>query len=401
MAAMDKMEEKGMQDPQEMRQHAVLSASASHRWLECTPSARAEENYPDQGSEFALEGTLAHAMASRELKTRLGRDTKKEDIEIAHLEDYCSGEMKEHTTDFADYVMMRLEEAGRATPMGRVKPDIRIEQRLDYSAWVPGGFGTGDAVIVSHDTVEVIDFKYGKGVKVEAENNPQMKLYALGAIDWYAYAYDIKKIRMTIFQPRIGNISSWETDIKSLLAWGRQELKPLAKIAWEGLGARKSGEWCRFCKAKGDCPRLTADCVVDYFINPNADTLTPREYSGILGMLPSIKDWIKTIEERSLALALDGTEIPGYKIVEGRSVRKIVDIERVAAALMETGATEEEVYRPRELRTLTDLEKTFGKKKFSQLCGDWIEKPAGKPTLAEVSDKRAEINKNDFNDLDI
>lgn len=383
------------------RPHALLGASNSHRWLECTPSARAEEGYPDMGSDFAKEGSLAHAMAARKLKERLGLPTFAETAEIRELSGYMTGEMEEYTSEYADFVMERFQETERNTPEGKVKPHLFVEKRLDYSEWVKEGFGTGDAVILSWNRIEVIDFKYGKGVPVSAGDNTQMKLYALGVAQEYDYCYDFDEIRMTIYQPRIGNISSCDIYGSDLREWAENYVKPLATLAWQGKGARKSGEWCRFCKAKGDCPRFTADCLVEYFMNPNAETLEVRQYSGILGMLPSIKDWIKAIEERSLEMALGGTEIPGYKLVEGRSVRKITDPEKVAAALTWLGATSEDIFRPRELKTLTDLEKHFGKKTFKETCGEWIEKPAGKPTLVPDSDKRNELNKTDFDDIEI
>lgn len=385
----------------ETKEHALLSASSSHRWLECTPSARAEEKFADEGSEFAREGSLAHAMAAKKLKESFGMPTFSETAEIRELSEYLSGEMEEYTTEFADYVLERFEEALRFTPMGKARPEIYIEHRLDYSEWVPEGFGTGDAVIVSHDMIEVIDFKYGKGVKVESEGNTQMKLYALGAWSEFSYCYDFAKVRMTVYQPRIGNISSSEITTKDLTEWGYQQVLPLAQIAFQGLGARKSGEWCRFCKAKGDCPRLATDSMVSQLLHPDAGNLTPVELSVLTYRLPIIKDWINAVEERGLELALSGTEIPGFKVVEGRSNRKITDMEAVAEALTGIGATAAEIYRPRELRSLTDLEKTFGKKLFTATCGKWIMKPAGKPTLVSVSDKRETYNNNDFKDLEI
>lgn len=389
---MDKMEEKA---------HALLSASRSQCWLECTPSARAEEKYPDEGSDFANEGTLAHAMAAKKLKERLGLPTFAETAEIRELSEYMTGEMEEYTSEYADFVMERYATAFRNTPMGKVTPEIRIEQRLDFSSWVKEGFGTGDTVIVSHDTIEIIDLKYGKGVKVDATDNPQLKLYALGAMEYYDYAYGVEKVTMTIYQPRVGNISSWECGIKELEEWGYEVLAPIASMAYRGLGSRKSGEWCRFCKAKGECPRLAADSVVDYLVHPDGTELSASELSALLYKLPMIKDWVSAVEERSLDLALSGKEIPGYKVVEGRSIRKIIDAKAVAMALVGIGGTEAEIYKPQELRNLTDLEKTFGKKLFASTCKEWIEKPKGKPTLVPVSDKREEINNNDFKDLEI
>lgn len=386
----------------ETAQHALLGASSSHRWLECTPSARAEERCQDSGSEFAREGSLAHAIAAKKLKMKLGLPYFTETAEIRELAEYLTGEMEEYTTEYADFVMSRYRLAEEQTPEGKPKPEIRIEQRLDYSGWAPEGFGTGDCVIVGHDRLEIIDFKYGKGVAVEAEENPQMKLYALGAVEEFDYGYFFDRIILTIYQPRIGNISSWGTTISELLHWGEDVVRPLAKIAWRGEGARKSGEWCKFCKVKGDCPRLAIDSASDFQQNPNADGIDTDSLSRILQTLPLIKDWVKAIEDRSLKMALEGEEIPGWKLVEGRSVRKITDSEGAANALRGIGASDDEIFRPRELRTLTDLEKTFGKKEFARVCGGFIEKPAGKPTLVEESDKRKALKeKSDFDNIGI
>lgn len=386
----------------EPTRHALLGASNSHRWLECTPSARAEEAYPDKGSEYAAEGTLAHALAARSLKKGLGLAHDEEDREINELKDFRTGEMGECVADYHEFVMSRYWDAVRETPEGKVKPEIRIEQRLDYSDWVPDGFGTGDAVIMSYDTVEIIDLKYGKGVKVDATDNPQMKLYALGALAYYDYAFgDIEKVRMTIYQPRVGNISTWETTISELLDWADETVRPTARMAFRGLGARKSGEWCRFCKAKGDCGRLATDSWVNYRKYGTDGDINLKERSTLLAALPAMKDWISSLEARSLEMALQGTEIPGFKVVEGRSVRKIVDKVAVVTKLVMNGYDSEVIMKPKELKNLTDLEQIVGKKEFARLCGEWIEKPAGKPTLVAVADKRESINNNDFKDLEI
>lgn len=383
----------------ETAKHALLGASHSERWLNCTPSARLEATYPDEGSEYAREGSLAHAIAAKKIKERLGLPTFTETAEIKELSEYLSGEMEEYTSDYAYFVLQRYESAKKHTPEGKPTPQIFIEHRIDFSAYVTEGFGTGDVVILAHDAVEIIDFKYGKGIAVNAEKNSQMALYALGIIDMFNYAYDIEKILMTIYQPRVGNISAWITDVDSLLEWGTR-IRPLAQLAWEGIGARMSGEWCKFCKAKGDCPRLAADSIAKHILKPNEWTLSLEDRAQLLELLPAIKDWVKTIEERSLELALEGETIPGYKIVEGRSIRKIVNPAKVAEALRGIGASDREIYRPQEIRTLTDLEKIFGKKEFTKLCGAYIEKPAGKPTLVADSDHRKEISNNDFKDLE-
>lgn len=379
------------------RAHALLGASSSHRWLNCTPSAVAESRYPDTGSSFAEEGTLAHAMGARTLKKALLMDHSGEDVEIRELSGkYYSGEMDEYTQGYANFVLDKLRQyRERAMRTGEMTPEISIEQRLDYSDYVAGGFGTGDAVIVGCGTVEIIDLKYGKGVEVSAERNTQMMLYALGTLDLYDYAFSIDRIVMTIYQPRVGNVSTWGISVRELLRWAEEELRPLARLAEKGKGIRNSGVWCRFCKAKGDCPRLAAECMDLWQINSDSDTLTADELSGILDRIDTVSDWVSAIKERSLNLALGGSVIPGYKLVEGRSVRKITDPDSLVEKMTSDGVERELIFRPQELRTITDLEKTFGKKKFAEYAQGCVEKPKGKPALVPESDKRKAIDPTD------
>lgn len=372
------------------RAHSLLGASSSHRWLHCTPSAMAEASYPDASSEFALEGTLAHALCARTLKQSLGMDTSGEEAEIAGLYDrWHTGGMDEHVEGYAAYVSDRYRQAReRAARRGGMMPEISIERRLDYSLWVEGGFGTGDAVIVSDGEVEVIDFKYGKGVEVRAERNTQMMLYALGAIDLFDYAYGVETVAMTIYQPRIGNLSTWSMRAADLRRWAEEELAPLARLAATGRGVRSSGPWCRFCKAKGDCPRLAAESLELWQLHEDSGAISAEDLPRVLERLGAVSDWVKAVEERALARALAGESIEGWKVVEGRSVRKISDPERAAAILREHGAGDSEIFKPRELRTITDLEKAWGKKAFGAMMGDVIQKPRGKPALVPDSDRR-------------
>lgn len=379
-----------LMETKEYKAHALLGASSSHRWLECTPSAIAETRYPDSGSDFAREGSLAHAMCARTLKKQLDRPHEDEDNEIAELSrQYYEPEMEEHVAGYVDFVTSRFEQTKeRARRIGDLQPEIMVEQRLDFSRWVPDGFGTGDCVIAGGGMVEVIDFKYGKGVAVEAADNPQMKLYALGAMEMFDYLFDIDIVMMTIYQPRIGNISTWSISASELRRWADEELRPLALLASKGKGIRNSGEWCRFCKAKGDCPKLAAESIDTFELNSDADTLTPEEFSRILPRLDTISDWVNAVKERSLSLALEGTAIPGYKVVEGRSIRKITDPEKLLEVLTENGVAAEDILKPRELVTLTTLEKVVGKKKLKELSEGCISKPPGKPTLVPDGDKR-------------
>lgn len=382
--------------------HSLLGASSSHRWLHCTPSAVAESRYEDTGSDFAREGSLAHAMAARELKTRLGRDTSEEEREIAELyEAFHTGEMDEYVDGYVAYVADRYARAREEAAAGGLMPDIRIEQHLDYSQFVPGGFGTGDTVIACEGTVEIIDLKYGKGVEVKAEENTQMMLYALGAMDLLDYAFDIRTVVMTIYQPRLGNVSTWSMPARELRRWAEEELRPLAMLAAKGKGVRSSGAWCRFCKAKGDCPRLAAESLDLWQLNADAESIRMEDMPMILERLGTVRDWVSAVEERALSRALAGEPIAGWKLVEGRSVRKITDPERAAALLAASGdGGEQDIYKPRELRTLTDLEKIWGKKRLGELLAEVIVKPQGKPALVPESDKRKPLAPGDeFDDL--
>lgn len=374
--------------------HALLGASSSHRWLNCTPSAVAESRYPDAGSDFAGEGSLAHAMAALELKRQLGRDTSEEEAEIAGLrEAYHTGEMDEHVAGYVAYVDDRYRQArARAARTGSLMPDICIEQRLDYSRWVPDGFGTGDTVIAGGGEVEIIDLKYGKGVEVKAERNTQMMLYALGAVELLDYLFDIDTVVMTIYQPRLGNVSTWSMPAAELRRWAEEELRPLAMLAARGKGLRCSGAWCRFCKAKGDCPRLAAESLETWQLNADAEALGPSELADVLARLDTVADWVTAVKERALARALEGTAIPGYKVVEGRSVRKVTDPATLAERMGRDGIPEQSIYKPRELRTITELEKAFGRKKFAEYAEGCVAKPQGKPTLVPEADKRPAMN---------
>ena len=368
--------------------HALLGASSAHRWLRCTPSAVAESAVEDEGSDFAREGSLAHAMAARELKRLQGEDTAAEETEIAELyEQFHSGEMDECVADYVEYVTQRLTEARRDTP----DAILLIEQRLDYSRWVPEGFGTGDAVIVGEGRMEIIDLKYGKGVAVSAEDNPQMKLYALGALDECESYFQISDVRCTIFQPRLFNVSVWETRTDALKLWADEVVRPLAEVASRGLGARQGGPWCRFCKVKGTCFALARECLE--LAGKPADVLDTEQLGNfVLPKLETVKIWLKAVEEEALKTALTGEEIPGWKLVEGRSIRKIVNQQELARILAMDGYKKEEIMKEPELRTLTELDKLVGKKHLAELAGNLIDKPQGKPTLVPESDRRQRLD---------
>lgn len=382
-----------------MAGHALLSPSASHRWLHCTAAPRLEEGIKDEGSDYAAEGTLAHAYCAMKLKNFLGLPTDGEKEEIAALQEkYGTGEMAEYTDTYVTIVLEKYNAARAATPDAQ----LLVETRLDFSDYVPEAFGTADAIIIADGTMEVIDFKYGKGVKVSAVENPQMMIYALGAYARFAFEYRIDNLRATIVQPRIDNLSEYEITVEELTAWAANVLAPAAEKAYKGEGPQTPGAWCQFCKVKNQCRALANKCKEVVAVDPKL--ITPEELAkDVLPMVPIVKTWISGVEDFALAQALSGVQLPGWKIVEGRSVRKITDTDSVAAVLTKNGYKQNDIFKPVELRTITDLEKLVGKKQFAAMCGEWINKPQGKPTLAPEGDKRKAIDPiaDDFKGINI
>lgn len=382
-----------------MAGHALLSPSASHRWLHCPAAPRLEEGIKDEGSDYAAEGTLAHAYCAMKLKNFLGLPTDGEKEEIAALQEkYGTGEMAEYTDTYATIVLEKYNAARAATPDAQ----LLVETRLDFSDYVPEAFGTADAIIIADGTMEVIDFKYGKGVKVSATENPQMMIYALGAYARFAFEYRIDNLRATIVQPRIDNLSEYEITVEELTAWAANVLTPAAEKAYKGEGPQTPGAWCQFCKVKNQCRALANRCKEVVAVDPKL--ITPEELAkDVLPMVPIVKTWISGVEDFALTQALSGVQLPGWKIVEGRSVRKITDTDSVAAVLTKNGYKQNDIFKPVEMRTITDLEKMVGKKQFAAMCGEWINKPQGKPTLAPEGDKRKAIDPiaDDFKGINI
>lgn len=370
--------------------HAVLGASSAHRWLACPPSALLEKQFPDQSSTYAEEGTEAHKWCERLLKAdgQLKGANKKKFAEVP-------AEMQECCMAYFDFVAGILKEAQKTCP----DAELLVEQRVDFSEWVPKGFGTCDCAIVSDDVLHVIDFKYGAGVPVSAEDNPQMKLYAAGALTKLGDFYDFDRIVLHIFQPRLDNNSEFETTRGELLAWLNGFVRPIAQMAFYGEGQQVAGDHCRFCKAKVVC-RSRSD-FMDLVAKDRGKTLTVEEVAKKLGYLDDLQKWAKGLQEWALQKALEGEHFEGWKIVEGRSTRKITDPAAMAERLKENGWAEEKIWKPKELQTLTALEKTAGKKAFAELAEGLIEKPAGKPALVSVTDKRPEWKaaETDFADM--
>ncbi|MCI1778806.1 MAG: DUF2800 domain-containing protein [Bacteroidales bacterium] len=384
-----------------MGAHALLSPSAAHRWLNCPAAPHLEADIVDEGSSFAAEGTLAHAYCALKLKEFLHQPTDGEQDEIKTLDsEYHSGEMDEYTDTYKTIVLEKYNTA-RVTTSDAL---LLVETRLSFGAYVPEAFGTGDAVIIADDLMEIIDFKYGKGVRVSAVNNPQMMIYALGAYLKFGDDFNIKRVRMTIVQPRIDNLSEYELNVDELMKWAEYDLKPKAALAYTGNGKQNPGDWCRFCKVKNCCRTLAKRCIDTAGKYKDPQKLSPSELAkDVLPMVDTVKTWLAGIEDYALQQALSGVELPGYKVVAGRSIRKIVDQDGAAVALNQAGFKTTQIYKPQELRTITDLEKLVGKKQFAAICGDFIEKPDGKPTLVPESDKRQAINPavDDFKGIDL
>lgn len=375
-----------------MTGHAILPPSGAHRWLHCTPSARLEQEFENAESVAAKEGTAAHALCEHKLKKALRMRSKRP------VSDYDTDEMEECTDAYVDFVM---EQHGLAKQNCK-DPLVLIEQRLDFSCFVPGGFGTGDCIIIADDKLHIVDFKYGMGILIQAEENPQMKLYALGALELYDALYDIKDVSMTIFQPRRENVSTWTISVEQLREWAENELKPKAQMAYNGEGEYLPGEWCNFCRAAIKCRARAEEKLrlaqLEFRMPP---LLADAEIEEILTVLPDLVKWANEITAYATDAAVShGKEWRGFKIVEGRSVRKYRDEEKVAEAAQEAGYTD--IYR-KTLITLTEMQKLMGKKKFDEVLGSLICKPPGKLTLVPVTDKRPAINitnaGNEFNEI--
>lgn len=363
--------------------HAVLSASSSHRWLNCSPSARLEQEFEDRETEAAAEGTAAHALCEHKLRRALKLQSRRKPISR-----YDSDEMDMHTDSYVQFVLETLAEVRRHC----ADPLINIEQRLDFSCYVPDGFGTGDCIIIGDKIMHIIDFKYGQGVLVEAEHNPQMMLYALGALRLFDSLYDIEEVAMTIYQPRRENISTWTIPVSELKVWAENELVPKARLAYEGKGEYRPGPWCTFCKAAVKCrARAEEKLWLAQYEFAKPPLLTDTEIEDILGKLDDLTRWAEEIKTYAQDAALNhGKQWHGYKVVEGRSVRKYSNEDAVVEAANAAGY--HDIFR-KTLLPITEMEKLMGKQEFQSILGGLIIKPAGKPTLVPASDKRPAITK--------
>lgn len=368
-----------------MRKHALLSASSAARWLACTPSARLEDSYSDTTSIYAKEGTLAHAIGECILRKEIGELTKSEfNAEMQRLKEneLFYPAMLSEVALYTDYCLERYRLQKEA--------QMWVETRIHFDSYVPDGFGTGDCILISNGLLEVIDLKFGKGVFVEVEENPQLMLYGLGALSALQGIYDISKVRLTIAQVRLNEINSWEISAAELRNWGTKTVKPKAEAAYKGEGDTIPGPHCTFCRARKAC-KARAQYLQGTFNAYQDKKLTKKDYAEILKVLPEIKAWVRDIEDETLACSIQGGKIPGYKLVEGRSIRRIKDESSFIKTLKKEGFSEVDLYKPRELQGITALEKLVGGKKLNDLCGSYIDKPQGKPTLVPESDKRPEL----------
>lgn len=375
-----------------MSNHAVLSASGSHRWLHCIPSARLELEFENKESNAAAEGTAAHALCEHKLRKALHMRSKRP------VSDYNTDEMEEHSDAYVQFIMEQLEAAKQSCK----DPLVLIEQRLDFSCYVPQGFGTGDCIIIADKKLHIIDFKYGMGVLVEVVENPQMKLYSLGALEIYDSLYDIEEVSMTIFQPRRENVSTWTISVDELNDWAENELKPKAQKAYDGDGEYLPGEWCTFCRAAVKCRARAEEKLKlaesEFKMPP---LLTDSEIEEVLSKLSDLTKWANEIIAYATDAAINhGKEWHGFKVVEGRSVRKYKDEDAVAETAKANGY--KDIFR-QSLITLTEMQKLMGKTKFQEILGGLIYKPSGKPTLVPTSDKRPAMNisnvYNEFNEI--
>lgn len=371
--------------------HAKLSASSAHRWMNCNPSANLEREFADKSSEAAAEGSAAHALCEHKLrkalKMRSTRPTSK----------YDSDEMEMYTDSYLEFVLEQIEIAKQHC----ADPFVLIEQRLDFSCYVPDGFGTGDCLIVADKLLHIIDFKYGLGVLVDAVDNPQMMLYALGALRLFDALYDIDTVSMTIFQPRRENVSTWTISVSELEEWAEKTLRPKAELAFKGEGEFNPGPWCTFCKAAVKCrARAEEKLALAQYEFAKPPLLTDEEIEDILSRLDDLTKWANEIAAYAQDAAINhGKQWNGFKLVEGRSIRKYTDETAVITAA--TAAGYRDIFK-KSLIPITEMEKLMGKKTFAEVLGGLVIKPQGKPTLVPASDKRPAIHtgaNHDFNEF--
>lgn len=368
-------------------QHALLSASSSNRWIHCPPSVRLSEQFENKTSDFARQGTDAHTLCEYKLHKLLGDDVEDPTPSL----EFYDEEMEQCAESYATFVMEEVAKARQTT----ADPIVIVEQQLDFSRFVPDGFGTGDCLVIADGTLSVIDMKYGLGILVDAYQNPQMMCYALGALELFDGIYDIQEVKMTIFQPRRENVSTYTLPKEELLQWANEVLAPAAQLAYKGEGEYQCGKWCGFCPAKNKCrARAEQNLELAKYEFKKPDLLEDDEIEVILEKVDDLVSWSNDIKEYALKLALDGKQWANHKLVEGRSTRKYSNDNNVAAAVIKAG------YDPydKKLLGVTAMTKTLGKAKFDELLSDYIINPPGKLTLVTNDDKRQVVTINNVNE---
>lgn len=353
----------------------IFQPSSMSRTIHCTGSAEPNARAPSTNSVYSREGTDAHSVCEWLLHTAIGESVEDPRENLSYYDEtmlFCA-------EGYRDFVLEALASAG---PGAR----LLIEQRVDLSRWVKGCFGTADAVVVSDKELHVIDFKYGQGVLVEAKENAQLMCYGLGAVAALGDLYDFEDVRLSIYQPRRSSVDTWDTTRTDLLHWADRVLVPAAKEVLSGKVRYACGSWCKFCAISGECREQAREMAKDY---EDPATLSPEEIAELLPQLDEISSWVKAVQERALSMALEGKDIPGYKVVAGRSRRIIADEDAAAKAVESSGFSPWE----KRLKTITDLEKEMGKQCFAQVVGPFVTKPEGAPTLAPESDRRPPIEK--------
>ncbi len=378
-----------------MSEHALLSASSAYRWLACTPSARLSEPYQNgKASDAAEEGTVAHKLAELKLLDFFHAaydEGEVKELKAVRKSSYYSQAMEDYVDEYVQTVLEAVNTS---------EADLYTEVRIDFDKWVPKGFGTADAVVIADNVLQIFDLKYGKGIPVQAEGNPQLRLYALGIYDAKSWLYDgIKEVTVNIVQPRNGGWSKETIPINDLLAWG-ESIKPIATKAFKGEGETKAGDHCRFCPVGPRCRALKEYNTID--TSKAADLLTDEELAEVLGKADSLIKYANLIKDYCLNEALQGKHFAGWKLVEGRANRKYKDEAEIANVLQKAGFENTDVFQPAKLLSITTMQSFLGKKKFEKLLGDYIIKPQGKPVMVPESDPRPVFSsaENDFEALD-
>lgn len=370
--------------------HALLNASSAKQWLNCPPSVRLSEGIKETGSTYADEGTFAHSLGDLKLRKYfhvMSLTAYNNSLAVLKANKYYSPELEEYIDGYVDYVLTTV----RAQPE---RPVVLLEQRLDFSQWVPDGSGTGDVIILTADGIIVIDLKYGKGIPVDATENPQLKLYGLGAYNNYGLLCNVQTLHLVIYQPRLHNISEFAVTLGQLLGWANDKVKPLAAQAFAGKGDFSAGDHCRFCRVNGTCrERSQANLALARLDFAEPALLEPDEVATVLAQAAELNRWAKAVQDYAQAQAINhGQQYPGYKLVHGTSRRSFTDPAAVAIRVAALGYLDTQIHKPKELLPLGEIETLLGAKTFSGVLKDLVQKPEGKPTLVPLADKRPEIS---------